>query len=147
MWAIKGSTPIVFTTGSHRKVVVYGALAEDTTQLFRLYPEGDSDYYLPYLKLLHRKYPFMILYIDKVSYHKKEARVKRFFRKHRDSIKVRWFPTGFPEANPVEECWNQGKDDLLGSTFYDSFDKFKKAISQYYRTKKFSLDLYKYLCH
>lgn len=147
VWAIKGSKPVVLTTGSHKRVVVYGAIAEDKTQLFRLYPKGDSDYYLPYLKLLHRKYQFMILFIDKVSYHKTEARVKRYFRKHKDSIKVKWFPTGFPEANPVEECWNQGKEDLLGSTFYDSFDEFKKAISKYYRTKKFLLDVYKYLCH
>ena len=85
--------------------------------------------------------------MDKATYHKKEARVKRFLRKHRDVIKVRWFPSGFPEANPMEECWNQGKDDVLGSKFYDSFEKFEKAVVQYYRTKRFKLDLYKYLCH
>lgn len=94
-----------------------------------------------------RKYPRMILFIDKATYHHKEARVKKFFSKNKYAIKVRWFPSGFPEANPMEECWNQGKDSVLGSTFYESFDEFKDAISDYYRTKKFSLDLYKYLCH
>jgi transposase len=146
VWAIKGSKPIILKTGSHRKVVVYGSLAEDYTQLFRLYPNGDSDYFLPYLKLLHRKHPYMILFMDKVTYHKKEARVRRYLRKNRDTIKVRWFPSGFPEANPVEECWNQGKEDILGSRFYDSFQEFESAISKYYRTKKFLLDVYKYLC-
>lgn len=64
--------------------------------------------------------------------------------KHR--LKIIWFPKGFPEANPMEECWNQGKNDLLGCVFYDSFSDFKSAICNYYRTKRFKLDLYNYLC-
>jgi len=85
--------------------------------------------------------------MDKATWHKKEARVKRFLRKHKDKIIVQWFPSGFPEANPVEECWNQGKDDVVGSKFFDSFEEFEKAVITYYRTKRFNLDLYKYLCH
>ena len=147
VWAIKGSKPIILTTGSHRKTCWFGALAEDGTQLFRQYTTADSDSFLDYIKQLHKKYPKMILFIDKATYHKKEARVKKFFRKNKDTIKVRWFPSGFPEANPLEECWNQGKDKVLGSKFYDSFSDFQKACAEYYRTKRFNLDLYKYLCH
>lgn len=137
----------MLTTGSHRKIVLFGAIAEDGTQCFRTYDNADSDAFLDYLKILLRKYPHMILFMDKASYHKKEKRVKRFLKKHKDVIKVRWFPSGFPEANPVEECWNQGKDDVLGSTFYNSFREFETAVKTYYRTKRFKLDLYKYLCH
>ena len=79
--------------------------------------------------------------------YKKETRVKKFLSKHKHRIKVRWFPSGFPEANPMEECWNQGKDDVLGSTFCESFEEFREAVIGYYRTKRFKLDLYKYLCH
>lgn len=85
--------------------------------------------------------------MDKATYHKKEKRVKKFLAKHKDCIKVRWFPSGFPEANPVEECWHQGKGEVLGSKFFDSFEEFEKAITNYYRTKRFNLNLYKYLCH
>jgi len=146
VWAIKGSKPIILTTGSKRKIVAFGALGEDGTQLFRLYPVANSDWFLEYLQLLHKKHPKMILYIDKAPWHK-EKRVKRFLNKNKTCIKVRWLPSGFPEANPVEECWNQGKDDILGSTFHESFGEFKKQCSEYYRTKRFHLDLYKYLCH
>lgn len=147
VWAVKGSKPRILTTGSHRKIVFFGVVAEDGTQCFRTYSEANSDAFLDYLKIILRKYPQMILFIDKATYHKKEARVKKFLAKHKDKIKVRWFPSGFPEANPMEECWNQGKDDVLGSKFFDSFEEFKKAVTSYYRTKKFNLDLYKYLCH
>lgn len=147
VWAIKGSKPCILTTGSHRKIVWFGSLAEDGSQLFRQYENGDSDSFLEYLKHLKRKYPKMIFFIDKATYHRKEKRVKRFFRKNRKDIRVRWFPSGFPEANPLEECWRQGKGDVLGSKFFDSFHDFKKATIEYYRTKRFKLDLYKYLCH
>lgn len=147
VWAVKGSKPRMLTTGSHQKIALFGAVAEDSTQCFRAYEEADSDAFLDYLKQLLRKYPKMVLFLDKATYHKKEARVKKFFRKNKDTIKIRWFPSGFPEANPMEECWNQGKDDVLGSTFFNTFEDFKKAITKYYRTKRFKLDVYKYLCH
>ena len=43
VWAIKGSKPCILTTGSHRKIVWFGSLAEDGSQLFRQYENGDSD--------------------------------------------------------------------------------------------------------
>lgn len=147
VWAVKGSKPRILSTGSHRKIVFYGAISEDGKQCFRKYPEADSDGFLEYLNVLLRKFPKMILFMDKATWHKKEARVKRFLRKHKEQIIVKWFPSGFPEANPIEECWNQGKDDVLGSKFFDSFEEFEKAVITYYRTKRFKLDLYKYLCH
>ncbi|MBI5554054.1 MAG: hypothetical protein HY917_04935 [Candidatus Diapherotrites archaeon] len=60
---------------------------------------------------------------------------------------IRWFPVAFPEANPLEECWRQGKNNCLGSTFHQTFQEFKKTTQKYYRTKRFKLNLYKYLCH
>mgnify|MGYP001572118829 CR=1 FL=1 len=147
VWAIKGSKPRILTTGSHDKIVWFGSLAEDGTQLFRKYPNADSDAFLDFVKQLHKKYPKMILFIDKATYHKKEKRVKKFFRKHQDSIKVRWFPSGFPEANPVEECWNQGEDFIKGSILHNSFKEFKQASTNYFQRRRFKLNLYKYLCH
>jgi len=145
VWAIKGSRPRQYTTGSHRRIAVFGALAEDGTQLFRTYDNADGSTFLNYLKQLHRKYPQMVLYLDKATYHKKDKKVQAYLRKHRKNIRIRWFPSGFPESNPTEECWNQGKSEV-GSQFYDTFKDFKNTTTTYYRTKRFKLDLYKYLC-
>lgn len=147
VWAVKGSKPKILTTGSHRKIVLFGTISEDGKQCFRTYPEADSNAFLDYLNVLLRKFPKMILFMDKATYHKKEARVKRFLARHKDTVRVRWFPSGFPEANPMEECWNMGKDEVLGSKFFDSFGEFENAVKKYYRTKRFKLDLYNYLCH
>ena len=144
---MKGSKPVVLATGSHRRMVLYGALADDGTQLFRLKENVDAENFLEYLDELRRKYPFMILFLDRATYHKTDEETKTYLRRHRKTMRVRWFPPSFPESNPIEECWRQGKDNVLGSTFYASFDEFKKAASKFYRTKRFKLNLYKYLCH
>jgi len=93
VWAIKGSRPRILATGSHRKMCWFGALAEDGTQIFRHYENADSDGFLDFMKHLLRKYPKIVLFIDKATYHKKEKRVKKYFRQNRHCIKVRWFPS------------------------------------------------------
>lgn len=141
---MKGSKPIILTTGSHKRIAVFGALAEDGTQMFRSYSTANSDSFLDYLKQLHHKHPKMILYIDKAPWHREE-RVLEFLKSNKDTIRVIWFPSGFPEANPMEECWNQGKD-TVGSRFHDTYNTYKKEVSEYYRTKRFKLNIRKYLC-
>ncbi len=64
----------MLTTGSHRKIALFGAVAEDGTQCFRTYEEANSDAFLDYMKQLLRKYPKMVLFLDKATYHKKEAK-------------------------------------------------------------------------
>ncbi len=58
---------------------------------------------------------------------------------------VEYLPKGSPEFSAVEECWKQGKDDLLVSKYYPSFTNLKAAITDYYRTKRFKLNIAKYL--
>lgn len=87
----------------------------------------------------------MILYIDKAPWHR-ESRVLEFLKSNKDTIRIIWFPSGFPEANPMEECWNQGKDEV-GSHFHDTYLLFAKELSKYYRIKRFKLNMSKYLCH
>ena len=147
VWARKGSKPVIITTGSHRRTVLFGALAEDGTQLFRQKPNADSNNFISYMDELRSKYPYMILFLDRATWHKTEKRAVAYLQAHRRTVRVRWFPPSFPEANPLEECWRQGKDGVLGSTFYGSFNEFTSAVSTYYRTKRFKLNLYNYLCH
>jgi hypothetical protein len=58
---------------------------------------------------------------------------------------VEYFPKGSPEFRAVKECWKQGKDDLLVSKYYYRFTNLKAAIADYYRTKRFNLNIVKYL--
>lgn len=101
---------------------------------------------LAYLKELHRKFPKMILFMDKAGQHHRSIRVKEYLENNEDTINVMWFPTSCPELNAVEDCWRQGKDDLLANNiFYDRFIHLKASIARYYRTERFNLSIVKYL--
>ena len=56
-----------------------------------------------------------------------------------------YFPKGSSELSAVEEFWRQGKDNLLVSKYYPRFTNLKAAITNYYRTKCFNLNIVKYL--
>ena len=60
-------------------------------------------------------------------------------------MKVAYLPKGSPEFSAVEECWRQGKYDLLVSRYYPRFTDLKKIIAEYYRTRRFNLDIVRYL--
>ena len=145
VWALKGSKPIVKITGSHKKTFVFGALSLDGHQLFRQYSKMNGDIFLRYLKCLKRKFHKFFFFYDGAPWHT-AYQIEEFFEENRSCIIPIRFPKCSPEFNPVEECWNQGKDDLVGSVLPPSFDELKSDISTYYRTKRFKLDMVKYLC-
>lgn len=117
----------------------------DGKQMFRQYDDFDAETFLAYLKVLHRKFSKMILFMDKARQHHRSKRVQEYLKENQDTIKVLWFPNSCPELNAVEECWRQGKDDLLSNIFYDRFIDLKTSIAGYYRTRRFRLGIVKYL--
>jgi transposase len=71
--------------------------------------------------------------------------IRKHLEENKDVVRVEYLPKGSPEFNAVEECWRQGKDDLLVSKYYPKFPNLEGAIANYYRTKRFKLDIIKYL--
>ena len=55
-----------------------------------------------------------------------------------------YLPKGSPYLNAMEECWHQGKRVLLVSEYYKTFQDMHRAVSLYYRTARFKLDLLKF---
>jgi transposase len=145
MWTPEGKRPIVTVTGSHQKTCVFGTLTIDGKQLFRQYKTFDQYSFISYLRELKRKFHKLILFLDRAPQHCRSRRVKAYLERNSDAIIVEYLPKGSPELSAVEECWRQGKDDLLVSKYYPRFAKLKTAITNYYRTKRFNLNILKYL--
>lgn len=146
VWAIKGSKPQVPTTGSHQKTCIFGTLALDGRQLFRQYSKINQYTFLDYMICLKRKFKKFVFFYDGAPWHRAKM-IREFFKENEDCIIPIRFPRCSPEYNVVEECWRQGKKDILGSILPPSFDAMKKSITSYYRTKRFNLNMVKYLCH
>jgi len=145
VWALKGTRPICLITGSHQRTCAFGALSMDGRQLFRQYAAINEDTFLDYLKQLHRKFVRLYLFLDKSKPHYNSRKVRLYLLKNRSTIRVRWFPTSSPELNVLEECWRQVEKDLLASRYYPSFPELKRTIATYFRTKRFKLDILKFL--
>jgi transposase len=144
MWTPQGMRPVVTITGSHQKTL-FGTLFKDGRQFFRQYSTFDQDMFLQYIKELQRKFRKLILFLDRAAQHHRSIKVRKHLEENKDVIRVEYFPKGSPEFNAVEECWRKGKDDLLVSRYYPKFQNLKKTIAEYYRTKRFRLDITNYL--
>jgi transposase len=148
MWIPKGKRPIVTVTGSHQKTCIFGTLTIDGKQLlFRQYKTFDQHSFISYLQELKRKFHKLILFLDRAPpQHCRSRRVKAYIERNSDTMIVEYYlPKGSPELSAVEQCWKQGKDDLLVSKYYPRFTNLKTAITNYYRTKRFNLNIVKYL--
>jgi hypothetical protein len=71
--------------------------------------------------------------------------VLSYFERHERTLVQVWEPRASPEFMPLEECWHVSKDDLLVLRYYSSFPDFKERIGEYFRTKRFRLDVANYL--
>ncbi len=136
---------MVLTTGSHRRTCLFGAVSLDSRQLFRQYDAINGESFLAYMRVLKRKFGVFLIFLDKSVPHHRNRRVQRWLRKNRSCINVKWFPSARPELNPIEECWRQSKDIIQANHIHPTFEAMKKEISKTLRTKRFRLNIVKYL--
>jgi transposase len=146
MWTADKIRPIVTMTGSHQRSCVFGALCIDGRQFFRQYESFNQYTFLDYLIQMQKRFRKLILFIDREAHqHHRSIMVRKYIKQSKDVIKVIYFPKGSSEFNAVEECWRQGKYDLLVSKYYPKFEDFRHVIADYYRTRRFKLNIVKYL--
>ena len=130
--------------GSHKKVVGYGAIADDGTQMFRIYEKFDTATFIRYLDELRHKYGRILVLVDGAAPHRSKATMDYLARYHA-TVALRRFPIGSPHMNAVEETWRRSKLDTLVCEYHGSLEGMKKQLSEYFRTTRFNLDLFKYL--
>jgi hypothetical protein len=84
--------------------------------------------------------------MDKASQHYKSKKVIKYFEENKDTLIPVYLPTtASPEFMVMEEIWNIAKQDLLVLKYYSSFTDLKYRISNYFRTKRFNLNMRNYL--
>lgn len=142
-WISSDKRPIITVIGSRKRTIVFGCLSLEGKQLFKQYNEFNSDTFVDYLKQIQKKFGKFIIFVDRATPHCSKI-TRKFLDTNKDTIRLEYLPVGSPEFNAVEECWRQGKYNIL-STCYNTFDFLKETISSYYRTRKFNLNIVQYL--
>ena len=145
VWIFRNTRPVVRITGSHQQSSLFGAISLDGRQLFRQYNHFNEDTFCEFLKLIHHKFPKCYVFLDKAHQHYKSHKIREYIKERKGSLIPVYLPTASPEFMILEECWNISKSDLLLLTYYTSFRDFRTKIGQYFRTKHFKFNMYKYL--
>ena len=106
----------------------------------------NGDTFLDYLKKIHAKFTKCYLFMDKASSpHYKSKKVLKYFEDNKNTLIPVYLPTASPEFMVMEEVWSMAKQDLFVLKYYQSFADLKNKISNYFRTKRFNLDMRNYL--
>lgn len=124
---------------------MFGAISKNRKQLFRQYDRFNEHTFYKFLKQIHCKFPKCYLFLDRAPQHYKSNKVRQYFEQHKNDLVPVWLPTASPEFMVLEECWNVSKNELLVLEYYHSFTNFRKKISEYFRTKRFNLNMRNYL--
>ena len=93
LWAPVGEPIHVPYTGSHKKVVGYGAIADDKTQMFRICEKFDTVTFIRYLDELRRKYGKILVLVDGAAPHRSKATMD-YLARHHATVALRRFPVG-----------------------------------------------------
>jgi len=143
-WPPVGERVHVLYTGSHRRFVVFGALAEDGRQLFRTYDRFDAYTFVVYLRELRRKFGKVAVILDRAPQHRAAA-VREFLGSCGKTVKLISLPVGSPQLNAVEEAWRQAKRALLNSEHHETAGALRRAIGDFFRGVRYGLDIHAYL--
>ncbi len=147
VWIDAKKRPVVRITGSHELSCLFGAVSMiDQKQLFRQYNKFNTETSLDFLKKIHQSFQNAIYSWTKHHPpHYKSRRVKDYLEENKDTLIPVYIPTASPEFMMLEEVWNIAKQDLLVLKYYSSFEDFRQRISEYFRTKRFGLNMRNYL--
>lgn len=146
VWAMEGFRPVRVIANTRDRTVLFGAISLDGRQHFRQYKSFNGETFLAYLKTVHRRFRRLYLFMDRATQHAKTKKVECYLNANRKTIRVRWQPKGCPEFNAVEECWRQGEKDLSTMPQFPlSLPELKRTLAEYYRTRRFNLDMLKFL--
>ena len=138
-WIARQKRPVVtVTTGSHSKTIVFGVLSSDGKQQFRQYDRFDSQTFIRYLEQVRKKFKKFVIFVDRAKQHISKV-VQEYLHRNENGIKIEYFPVGSPEFNAGY------RESMILSNYYPNFQSLRNMNSRCYRTKRFNLDIKKYL--
>lgn len=141
-WAPRGGRISIPYTDSHKKIAVYGSLAKDGRQFFHTYNRFNTLTFILYLKELQKHVGKVAMITDRAPPHRSKL-LRKFLRRNKN-VRILYFPKGSLHLNAVEMLEPRQAHALLVSEYYRTFSDMCSAVSTYYRTAQFNLELLKY---
>ena len=145
-WAIKGSKPIKFTSGSKAKINIGGFYTENGE--FYWYDLGikqNTDSYLKSLLDFKRDIGTKIfLLMDRATWHRSN-KAKEFYQNNKQWLKISLFPTATPDRNPTEYCWKITREDFTSIKSFKNIKVLKEELGEFWEKHTFTHKMSHYL--
>ena len=142
-WSPVGVPITVPYTGSHKRITAYGSITMDGRQFFRTASGFNAPTFVVYLKATQRHFGKVAVMVDRASPAPRKKPSGRCCTRTRTSRSY-----ACQKAHRISTPWkNAGTKEsgaLLVSEYYKTFLDMHSAVSQYYRTARFNLDLIKF---
>lgn len=124
-WAKKGTRPRLARQQQFEYAYIFGAVCPRTNQSVGLVlPVANSNAMIVHLEEISRNIPkgrYGVVVLDGAAWHK--AKKIQVF----NNLSVLVLPAASPELNPVEQIWQQLRDNWLANRCYDGYEAILDA--------------------
>ena len=145
-WAIKGSKPIKFISGSKTKINIGGFYTENRD--FYWYDLGikkNTDSFLKSLIKLKKDIGRKIfLLLDRATWHKSK-KAREFFQNNKYWLQILLFPPATPDRNPTEYCWKTTREELTSIKSFKNLKILKEELEEFWEKHVFTHKMSHYL--
>jgi transposase len=133
-WGMKGTTPVVKTTGARFSMNMISAITSKGKMKFMTYSgKMKAAVFCEFLKRLIHNVPTKIfLILDGHPVHR-SSQVKKFVQSTKEKLRLFYLPPYSPELNPDELVWNNVKSKIGRSTIKGP-DDFQEKVRYYLRS-------------
>jgi len=130
-WGIKGSTPVVKSTGSRFSFSLISAITSKGKMRFMVTEGGvNSEVFIQFLKrLLVGVSKKIFLIIDNGPSHISKM-TRNFAESVKSKLELFYLPPYSPELNPDELVWNHLKNHTVGRSIVTDKKDFKKQVTK-----------------
>lgn len=143
-WSPIGTTPTIHVNGSFQKTDVYGAYTLNGKFHYKFVQRQISQKTIAFFERLRKIYKKVVFIVDQACWHTSKM-VEEYIHKHKEEIKLFFFPTATPELNAVEECWRQTRNSITANTAFDNLEDLKKALRSSWNKQPFRHKIINYL--
>lgn len=143
-WSPIGKAPIVHVNGSTQNTNVYGAYTLEGKFHYKFVERQLATVTVAFLERLRKIYKKVIFVLDRARWHTAKY-VIEYTQKFRGDVQLIFFPITSPDANPVEECWRQTRNNVTANIAFSSTEQLKKELRREWNKQKFKHKSINYL--
>lgn len=143
-WGPIGKAPIVHVNGSTQNTNVYGAYTLQGKFHYKFVKKQLATVTVAFFERLRKIYKKIILVLDRARWHTAKC-VIDYIEKFEGDVLLLFFPKTSPDANPVEECWRQTRNNVTANRAFISTEQLKHELRREWNKQKFKHKTINYL--